>query len=134
MKWFKWILSPLSLIFWFITEIRNQLYDFSILKEKKFNIPIIGIGNITVGGTGKTPHTEYIAKILKDKYKIALLSKGYRRKTQNFKYVHIHSKSLDVGDEALQTKKNLPYQKLYHHYSNLNLHYLSLDQSHFLNQ
>ena len=69
MKWFKWILSPLSLIFWFITEIRNQLYDFGILKEKKFNIPIIGIGNITVGGTGKTPHTEYIAKILKDKYK-----------------------------------------------------------------
>ena len=108
MKWFKWILSPLSLIFWFITEIRNQLYDFGILKEKKFNIPIIGIGNITVGGTGKTPHTEYIAKILKDKYKIALLSKGYRRKTQNFKYVHIHSKSLDVGDEPLQTKKNLP--------------------------
>ena len=110
MKWFKWILSPLSLIFWFITEIRNQLYDFGILKEKKFNIPIIGIGNITVGGTGKTPHTEYIAKILKNKYKIALLSKGYRRKTQNFKYVHIHSKSLDVGDEPLQTKKNLPYQ------------------------
>ena len=63
-----------------------------------------------MGGTGKTPHTEYIAKILKDKYKIALLSKGYRRKTQNFKYVHIHSKSLDVGDEPLQTKKNLPNQ------------------------
>ena len=108
MKWFKWILLPLSLIFWLITEIRNQLYDFGILKTKEFKLPIIGIGNISVGGTGKTPHTEYIAKILKDEYKIALLSKGYGRKTQNFNYVHTNSNPIEVGDESLQTKRNFP--------------------------
>ena len=110
MKWFKWILLPLSLIFWFITEIRNQLYDFGILKTKEFKIPIIGIGNISVGGTGKTPHTEYIAKILKDEYKISLLSKGYGRKTQNVNYVHTNSNPIEVGDESLQTKRNFPDQ------------------------
>ena len=67
MKWFQWILSPLSLIYWFITDSRNRLYDGGIFKETKFSIPVIGIGNITVGGTGKTPHCECVGRILSKK-------------------------------------------------------------------
>ena len=110
MKWFKWILSPLSVLFWLITGARNSLYNLGVFKEIKFKIPIIGVGNIAVGGTGKTPHTEYIAKILKLDYKLALLSRGYGRKTNNFIYVEINDKALEVGDEALQSKHNYPNQ------------------------
>jgi len=110
MKWFQWILSPLSLIYWFITDSRNRLYDSGILKETKFNLPVIGIGNITVGGTGKTPHCEYVGRIFSKKNHIAVLSKGYGRKTTNFKYVELSNKSFEVGDEPLQTKHNFPDQ------------------------
>ena len=78
MKWFIWILSPLSLLFSLITRTRNSLYDLGFFKELQLKIPIIGVGN-TVGGTGKTPHCEYIAKTLDSEYKLALLSKGYGR-------------------------------------------------------
>ena len=82
MKWFIWILSPLSLLFSLITRTRNSLYDLGFFKELQLKIPIIGVGNITVGGTGKTPHCEYIAKTLDSEYKLALLSKGYGRNTK----------------------------------------------------
>ena len=108
MKWYKWILFPISLVYWIITSIRNIFFEIGIFKENKFNIPIIGVGNITVGGTGKTPHSQYISKLLQKKFKIAVLSKGYGRKTKEFKYVNINSNSKEVGDEPLQLKKNLP--------------------------
>jgi len=108
MKWYKWILFPISLVYWIITSIRNIFFEIGIFKENKFNIPIIGVGNITVGGTGKTPHSQYISKLLQKKFKIAILSKGYGRKTKEFKYVNINSNSKEVGDEPLQLKKNLP--------------------------
>ena len=110
MKWFKWILSPLSLLFSFITRTRNFLYDLGFFKEIQLKIPIIGVGNITVGGTGKTPHCEYIAKTLDSEYKLALLSKGYGRNSKDFNYVEVNSKAIEVGDEALQTKQNIPNQ------------------------
>lgn len=108
MKWYKWILFPISLVYWIITSIRNIFFEIGIFKENKFNIPIIGVGNITVGGTGKTPHSQYISELLQKKFKIAILSKGYGRKTKEFKYVNINSNSKEVGDEPLQMKKNLP--------------------------
>ena len=108
MKWYNWILFPISLVYWIITSIRNIFFEIGIFKENKFNIPIIGVGNITVGGTGKTPHSQYISKLLQKKFKIAVLSKGYGRKTKEFKYVNINSNSKEVGDEPLQLKKNLP--------------------------
>lgn len=108
MKWYNWILFPISLVYWIITSIRNIFFEIGIFKENKFNIPIIGVGNITVGGTGKTPHSQYISKLLQKKFKIAILSKGYGRKTKEFKYVNINSNSKEVGDEPLQMKKNLP--------------------------
>lgn len=108
MKWYKWILFPISLVYWIITSIRNIFFEIGIFKENKFKIPIIGVGNITVGGTGKTPHSQYISKLLQKKFKIAILSKGYGRKTKEFKYVNINSNYNEVGDEPLQMKKNLP--------------------------
>lgn len=107
MKWYNWILFPISLVYWIITSIRNIFFDIGIFKENKFNIPIIGVGNITVGGTGKTPHSQYISELLQKKFKIAILSKGYGRKTKEFKYVNINSNCNEVGDEPLQMKKNL---------------------------
>jgi tetraacyldisaccharide 4'-kinase len=108
MKWYNWILLPISLVYCIITNIRNIFFDIGIIKENKFNIPIIGVGNITVGGTGKTPHSQYISELLQNNFKIAVLSKGYGRKTKDFKYVNIDSSSYEVGDEPLQMKRNLP--------------------------
>ena len=102
MKRRSFLLYPLSLIYGFITALRNYLYNSGVLGSHKFNLPVISVGNITVGGTGKTPHTEYLVKLLKDNYKVATLSRGYKRKTRGF---HIATSSSDVktiGDEPLQ--------------------------------
>jgi tetraacyldisaccharide 4'-kinase len=106
MKWLKWPLFPFALIFWIITSIRNWLFDNKIIKPTSFSIPIINVGNITMGGTGKTPHTEYLIKLLKSKFEIAILSKGYGRKTKDFSYVNTNNKPDEVGDESLQIKNN----------------------------
>lgn len=106
MKWLKWPLFPFALIFWIITYVRNMLFDNKIIKPTSFSIPIINVGNITMGGTGKTPHTEYLIKLLKSKFEIAVLSKGYGRKTKDFSYVNTNNKPDEVGDESLQIKNN----------------------------
>jgi len=80
------------------------MFDFKILKSTTFDIPIISIGNITVGGTGKTPHSEYIINLLKDKFSIALLSRGYGRKTKGFLIASEKSTAFDIGDEPRQIK------------------------------
>lgn len=110
MNWYHWFLFPFSVIFWLITSLRNLFFNFGWLKSAKFDVPIIGVGNITVGGTGKTPHTAYIGNLLKHKNNIAILSKGYARKSKDFKYVELDSLVSQVGDEPLQTKQNFPEQ------------------------
>ena len=77
----EWLL-PFSWLYGIGVAIRNQLFDMGVLKSKKYDIPIINIGNITVGGTGKTPHAEYLIRLLSPSYKIAILSRGYKRKTK----------------------------------------------------
>lgn len=99
------LLYILSLIFHIITSIKNYLFDYKILTSHSYKIPIICIGNLSLGGTGKTPHTDYIISLLKSKYNIAVLSRGYGRKTQDMKYVNIHDKPVEVGDESLFYKK-----------------------------
>jgi len=91
-----------------IMTIRNLLFDYGILKSQKHNIPIICIGNLSVGGSGKTPHTNYIAKLLSSNYKVAILSRGYGRKSSGFNYVGLDSVASAVGDEPLQLKLNNP--------------------------
>jgi tetraacyldisaccharide 4'-kinase len=97
-----------SVIYGFIVFCRNFLFDKKILKSQKFDIPIICVGNITVGGTGKTPHTEFLIRLLKDDFNIAVLSRGYKRKTKGFRLVEFSSNFSDSGDEPLQIKRKFP--------------------------
>ena len=101
-------LYPLSLIYGFITGVRNFLYNTGILPSKEFQLPIICVGNITVGGTGKTPHTEYLAELLHENFKVATLSRGYKRKTRNFRIASPVSLVSEIGDEPLQIARKFP--------------------------
>nr|QJR98313.1 tetraacyldisaccharide 4'-kinase [uncultured Muribaculaceae bacterium] len=96
------LLTPLSWIYGAITGVRNWLFDSKILKEEEYDIPIIGVGNITVGGTGKTPHVEYIASNLSADYKVAVLSRGYKRRTKGFVLANANSTPDILGDEPYQ--------------------------------
>ena len=95
------LLLPFSLIYWLVMVIRNKCYDWGILKSASFDFPIICVGNLAVGGSGKTPTTEYLIRLLKD-YKIATLSRGYGRKTKGFFMANDHSTAETIGDEPLQ--------------------------------
>ena len=92
---------------WAVT-IRNIAFDAGWLESKGFDLPVISVGNLTVGGTGKTPHIEYIINLLKDEFRIATLSRGYRRKTKGYYKAGENCKSTEVGDEPAQIKKKFP--------------------------
>jgi tetraacyldisaccharide 4'-kinase len=102
------ILFPISLLYGFIIYIRNRLYDYKIFKSNHFDVPIISIGNITVGGTGKTPHIEYLVDFLKSEFKLATLSRGYKRKTKGFILSNKNSTAEEIGDEPRQIKQKFP--------------------------
>src|SRR5664279_1740015 len=102
------LLYPLSFLYGLITTIRNFLYDTGILKTVEFSFPVICVGNITVGGTGKTPHTEYIAGLLKQNFKDATLSRGYKRETNDFRIATPSTQVWELGDEPLQIARNFP--------------------------
>ena len=104
----RYLLFPLSFVYGSITAIRNLLFNYGIFKSKTYNIPIICIGNLSVGGTGKTPHTQYLINLLQNNYKVAILSRGYGRKTSNLQIVESTSNPSEVGDEPLQLKQNNP--------------------------
>ena len=99
------LLIPLSLLYNGITWLRNLLYDAGILKVIEFEIPVISVGNIRVGGTGKTPVVAYLMEFLSDKYPVAALSRGYGRKTSGFAEVTPNDSTRSVGDEALMLRK-----------------------------
>ena len=103
----RFLLFPFYLVYGLIVSMRNLLFDWQILKSKTYNIPIICVGNISVGGTGKTPHVEYLINLLYDK-EITILSRGYGRVSKEKKIVKIDSNYLDVGDEPLQIKQKFP--------------------------
>lgn len=97
-----YILTPFSWLYGMVTAVRNWMFNVGILKEEKFKVPVVSIGNITVGGTGKTPHTEYIVENLSEIYNTAVLSRGYKRKTRGFIVANAHSTPESIGDEPLQ--------------------------------
>ena len=99
------LLYPLALIYGVITGIKNFLYDAEILPSVEFRQPVICVGNITVGGTGKTPHTEYLAGLLKENFRVAVLSRGYKRKSRGFRIVTPASTVAESGDEPLQISR-----------------------------
>lgn len=101
-KMSKVLLCPVSWIYGAVVYVRNRMFDMGILKERQFDIPVIGVGNITVGGTGKTPHVEYIVEKLSMHYNIAVLSRGYKRKTRGFVLATRQSTPREIGDEPYQ--------------------------------
>lgn len=96
------ILTPMSWIYGGAVYVRNKLFDFHILPSQRFDVPVISVGNITVGGTGKTPHVEWIIENLADEFNIAVLSRGYKRKTSGFVLATPHSTPSTIGDEPYQ--------------------------------
>lgn len=102
MKLLRFLLFPFSLLYGLITWCRNLLYDHNILSSKSFQTPIIIVGNLSVGGTGKTPMVEYLVRLLKSSYTIAILSRGYGRNTKGHLNVNKNHKAIEVGDEPLQ--------------------------------
>ncbi len=94
--------------YWLTLVIRNKLYDKGILKGERFSIPVISLGNITVGGTGKTPHTEMVVRELRGKYRLAVISRGYKRKSKGFHLVETTDDFTLCGDEPLQIKRKFP--------------------------
>ncbi len=102
MKVLRFFLFPFSLVYATITSLRNLLYDKQGFKSEVFPIPIINVGNLSVGGTGKTPQVEYLVKLLQDDYKVAILSRGYRRKTKGYLLADANSDALEIGDEPFQ--------------------------------
>lgn len=108
LKSFRILLLPFALIFWLIIWIRNKLYDKNIFKSASFGLPVICVGNLSVGGTGKSPMVEYLVKLLKDNYKIATLSRGYKRKTKGYALANEATTALEIGDEPMQFHQKFP--------------------------
>lgn len=95
------MLYPLSLLYGVITWIRNRLYDRGVLTEIEFDLPTIAVGNLSVGGTGKTPHVEYLIRLLSRNYRVATLSRGYNRETRGYVFAGEDATALTIGDEPM---------------------------------
>ena len=108
LKNFRYLLVPLSFIYGAIIWLRNWLYDKKIFNSATFNFPIICVGNLATGGTGKTPMTEYLIRLLKNDYKTATLSRGYKRKTKGFAIADEDTTALEIGDEPMQFHQKFP--------------------------
>lgn len=102
------IFYPLSWVYGSVVAFRNKLFDWKKLPSKSFDVPIICIGNLSVGGTGKTPHTEYLVELLQKQYSLAVLSRGYKRKTKGYLLADAKSTAAMIGDEPYQICKKYP--------------------------
>jgi tetraacyldisaccharide 4'-kinase len=109
----KFLLWLSSQLYGLIVAVRNKLYDLGILKSCSFKMPVICVGNITVGGTGKTPHVIWLAGILSKMMSVAVLSRGYMRKSRGFRVVSPDDNTSAVGDEPLQMSRSLPGVKVF---------------------
>jgi tetraacyldisaccharide 4'-kinase len=99
------LLAPFSLIYGIIVYFIHYFYETGLLKGSSFSIPVIGVGNLSIGGAGKTPHVEYLIELFKDYINVATLSRGYRRTTKGYRLVQSTDTALTVGDEPLQYKR-----------------------------
>jgi len=107
-SFFRFLLLPFSGLYGIAVWIRNILFNAEILPSKSYDMPVISVGNITVGGTGKTPHTEYLIRALSKEYQVAVLSRGYKRKSKGYVLADSNSDLADLGDEPLQMKRKFP--------------------------
>jgi len=101
-------LTPLSWLYGLGVGVRNLLFDCGVLHSESFDVPVICVGNITAGGTGKTPHTEYLVRLLSQKHQTAVLSRGYKRKTSGYVLATAETPMRDIGDEPFQMKRKFP--------------------------
>ena len=108
LKSFRYLLFPFAFLYGIIVWFRNWLFDKNILKSSAFNFPIICVGNLAVGGTGKTPMVEYLVEMLQANYKTATLSRGYKRKTKGFAIANEKTTAIDIGDEPMQFHQKFP--------------------------
>ena len=102
------LLYPLSVLYEGVTKIRNKLYDTEIIKSNEFDVPLIVVGNLRVGGTGKTPQVAYLVKLLKENYRIAVLSRGYKRDSSGFFLANNETTVEEIGDESYQLFRQNP--------------------------
>lgn len=102
------LLFPFAILYGFITSLRNYLYDKGILKSYSFEVPVIAVGNLSVGGTGKTPQIEYLIRLLSPNYKVATLSRGYKRKSEGFILADANANAEILGDEPFQYYSKFP--------------------------
>lgn len=102
-----WLL-PFSWLYGLVVSIRNLMFDFGMLKSQSFDVPVICVGNITVGGTGKTPHTEYLIRLLSRHHQVAVLSRGYKRKSRGYVLANNKTPMSAIGDEPYQMKHKFP--------------------------
>ena len=108
MNFLRKILFPLAFLYWLITFIRNWLYDLGVFKSYSFDVPIIAVGNLSVGGTGKTPQIEYLIRLLSEKYYVAVLSRGYKRLSKGFVLADENATASIIGDEPFQFYSKFP--------------------------
>lgn len=108
MKIIRVLLFPFALIYGLVVKIRNYLYDKNIIKSSSFNFPIIAVGNVSVGGTGKSPMVEYLIRLLLPGYNVASLSRGYKRKTKGYVLATEKTTAIDIGDEPMQFRNKFP--------------------------
>ncbi len=108
LKSFRVLLLPFAIIYGLVVAIRNYLYDTNRLKSTTFNFPIICVGNLAVGGTGKSPMVEYLVRLLKDEFEVATLSRGYKRKTKGYVLASSTTTALEIGDEPMQFHLKFP--------------------------
>jgi len=108
LKSFRVLLLPFAVLFWLIIFVRNWLYKKNILKSTTFGLPLICVGNLSVGGTGKSPMVEYLVRHLKGRFRVATLSRGYKRKTKGYALAGADTTALDIGDEPMQFHLKFP--------------------------
>lgn len=105
----NYLLTPFSWLYGLGVKVRNKFFDWKILPTEQYPVPVISVGNLAVGGTGKTPHTEYIIRLLHQRYRVAVLSRGYKRQTSGFILATTESTSQEIGDESYQIKCKYPH-------------------------
>jgi tetraacyldisaccharide 4'-kinase len=108
LSWVRIFLYPLALIYGFVVWLRNRLYDSGFYSAVEFSIPVINVGNLSVGGTGKTPHVEYLVRLLQYRFGLATMSRGYKRRTQGFLLAGDKTNALQIGDEPMQYHLKFP--------------------------
>jgi tetraacyldisaccharide 4'-kinase len=108
LKSFRYLLFPFSLVYGGAVWLRNVMYNKGMLKSTTFNFPLICVGNLAVGGTGKTPMTEYLIRLLRPGWQVATLSRGYKRKTKGFAIANEATTALEIGDEPMQFHEKFP--------------------------